>query len=176
MSQDAAPQRLLDLPIDLLRHCVSLALPARGFAAAAVCWKDALAAATASAMLHEALGDALHEAFDGLAPLVPAQVLDAFWMRRTCWMRLVRSLNVVDDARWRTPRLVRAVRAQKPNRAPVHSPPRLSGASLCAVREGQLVLFGGRDSASGESNASQSRSQRRLLPRISLCLSAGRVL
>ena len=141
-----AVQSVVDLPREVLQACVRLLLPTHGFAApAATCWRDALAAAASSAVLHEALGDALQEEFGGLDALVPASR-----SLRTAWMSLVKSLSTTDTAQWRQARTLRAVRAIKPHRAPAHSAPRLSGASLCALREGHLVLFGGRDSASGE--------------------------
>lgn len=139
-------QELLALPTDMLSRCVSMLLPSQGFGATASEWRSAIALGEAAGDLHAALGESLQAAFEGLGLLVPAKMCG-----RRCWMRLIRALHSADEVSWRPVRTLRAVRPQYwGQRTPVHSAPRLSGATLSALPDGQLVLFGGRDSNSGD--------------------------
>ncbi|KAL1529969.1 hypothetical protein AB1Y20_000896 [Prymnesium parvum] len=136
---------LLLLPPELLRCCLANLLPPEGFAAAAPAWRDVLTLASASTALHECLGEVLIETFESFASLVPSNPA-----RHSCWRALIRSILTGHSTPWRLTRTLRAVRAIKPHRTPIQAAPPLSGASLCAMGEDQLVIFGGRDSATGE--------------------------
>ena len=126
------------LPFEVLVSVGAALLPSNGFAAPPTSWHDAVYFISTSRLTHAAMLEAMRERMH--VPSVGPRALCA----------LVRSLLCGGESKWKAVRPLRAVRAQTPYSVPMQAPPRLSGGSLCALAPGRLCLFGGRDSASGD--------------------------
>mmetsp|Transcript_108956 Transcript_108956/g.318901 ORF Transcript_108956/g.318901 Transcript_108956/m.318901 type:complete len:474 (-) Transcript_108956:14-1435(-) len=139
---------LPDLPLAVLRLVVAWLLPADLFDDEVEPWKHSLRFSASSTQTLEPLGEALRDASLALAALRPHPEPASF-----CWPHAVRSIargGCANCASWRALRPLRAVRPQTAATSPLHEAPQLSGASLCALRGGHLVIHGGRCSSSGE--------------------------
>ena len=139
---------LLALPSELLRAIAAFLVPS-DFGAAAPAWRGALRFGGACTALLDALSEALRESIAALRLLEPSSP------RRTAWLHAIRSLASGTCAeccagRWQRLRPLQAVRATSAACTPLMEPPEMSGASLCALGGGRLVLFGGRQSATGD--------------------------
>ena len=140
--------QLLSLPSELLRAIASFLVPS-DFGAAAPAWRGALRFGGACTALLDALSEALRESIAALRLLEPSSP------RRTAWLHAIRSLASGTCAeccagKWQRLRPLQAVRATSAACTPLMEPPEMSGASLCALGGGRLVLFGGRQSATGD--------------------------
>ena len=136
------PITLTALPSEVLLSIAQLLLPANGLADAPRTWRPALAFGATSWCCNSALAEACtqeYPAFRGLRATAPAQ-----------WGALLGGLHAGGCGRWTPIQPLRAVRPQQPQRQPVQSAPRLSGASLCTVGPNQLCIFGGRSSVSAD--------------------------
>jgi len=136
---------LHDLPDQVLCVVASHIVPSPdALEAPALIWQPAIRCMTASKELHFVIGEILCEALPVLATLRP---LEAY--KRTCWLRTVAALRRMDNVSWREIRTLQAARPQTASFTPIHTSPRLSGASICAVGDDCLMVFGGRSSVSG---------------------------
>ena len=141
---------LLSLPADLLASISSHLLPSESFACVTppTAWRDVLMWCATAKLCGEVLTMALVDAVPAFAGLPDGQL-------PTQWPSILRRLMHMNGAgRWLLCPPLRAVRPVRPQLQPVQTPPKLSGASLCAFRattavESQLCLFGGRASDGG---------------------------
>ena len=133
---------LLRLPAEVLVDIAARLMPPadKGFAAPPTAWHDVIYFVSACSLTHAAMLEAMRERI---------QVGEEIGPSALC--ALIHSLLLGGGAsKWKAVRPLRAVRVQTPYSVPMQAPPRLSGGSLCALAPGRLCLFGGRDSASGD--------------------------
>lgn len=136
---------LLDLPDQVLRVVAACFVPRPdGFEAPASAWRPMVILAMAAGELHSVMGEILRESLPVLSNLKPFEAFE-----RTCWLRALAALRRMDKSSWRKVRTLQAARPQTASFKPLQSSPRLSGASICALGNDTLVVFGGRSSVSG---------------------------
>ena len=122
---------LLSLPPDILARLAGLVLGCSGLAFGASC--------TAA---QEALGEALCMGVPALA--------GAESVSRVGWSLALRRIRCGARGQWHRVQPLRAVRPELWASVPLQEPPRLSGASMCAMGESRLAVYGGRATATGE--------------------------
>mmetsp|Transcript_148130 Transcript_148130/g.261246 ORF Transcript_148130/g.261246 Transcript_148130/m.261246 type:complete len:460 (+) Transcript_148130:60-1439(+) len=135
---------LVDLHDQVLCVIAANLVPTDGFEAPASAWQSAVNFATSAAELHFVVGEILREALPVLATLRPLKDC-----KRTCWLRTLAALRRMDKGKWRAVRTLQAARPATASFTPIQTSPRLSGASICALGEDTLAVFGGRSSVSG---------------------------
>ena len=138
--EDKAAFSMLDF--EVLVSIAALLMPSvdKGFVTVPDAWRDAVHFIAASSVTHAVMLEAMRERFQIRGDICPGALC-----------ALVHSLLVGGGAaKWKAVRPLRAIRVQTPHSMPMQTPPRLSGGSLCTLAPRQLCLFGGRDSASGD--------------------------
>lgn len=143
MEDDATPPVLTSMPFEVLVGIASCLVPLDGLADSPAAWGNAIKLASASRLTSAVVLEAVRAS-------VPVAVGDADLNAARLCARIGTLLAGGGCSQWRLVRPLRAVRAQHMHAAPLQSPPKLSGASLCTVARGQLCLFGGRVSTSGD--------------------------
>ena len=146
MDDDAAletVEELSTLPPEVLVAIASGLLPAAGLADEPASWRAALFFSAASQLTHAALLEAARER-------MPVAVGTADMGAAAFATHIGALLCGGGRSAWQAVRPLRAVRAQTSTTTPLQAAPRLAGATLCAVAPSRLCLFGGRDSASGD--------------------------
>jgi len=93
-------------------------------------------------MAADAVGESLQESIPSLDPSVSGEC--------TSWPLLLASLRGAGHATWQLMQPLRAHRGKTKFSTPLQVAPSISGASLCFVGCGRIVLFGGRSSVSGD--------------------------
>ena len=151
---DALPaMELSTLPPEVLVAIASGLLPAAGLAEETwQSWRAALFFSAASQLTHAAVLEAARERMPvafGTADM-DAAVGTADMGAAAFAAHIGALLCGGGRSAWQVVRPLRAVRAQTSTTTPLQAAPRLAGATLCAVAPSRLCLFGGRDSASGD--------------------------
>ena len=140
---DVIPE-LSTLPAEVLVTIASELLPAAGLADETwQSWRAALFFSAASQLAHAALLEAARER---MPVAVGAQDMGAAAFAAHIGALLCGG----GRSAWQAVRPLRAVRAQTSTTTPLQAAPRLAGATLCTLAPSRLCLFGGRDSASGD--------------------------
>ena len=138
------PPELSTLPPEVLVAIASGLLPVAGLAEETwQSWRDALFFSAASQLTHAAVLEAARER-------MPVAVGTADMGAAAFAAHIGALLCGGGRSAWQVVRPLRAVRAQTSTTTPLQAAPRLAGATLCAVAPSRLCLFGGRDSASGD--------------------------
>jgi hypothetical protein len=141
---DDTIEELSTLPPEVLVAIASGLLPVEGLADETwQSWRAALFFAAASQLTHAALLEAARER-------MPVAVGTADMGAAAFAAHIGALLCGGGRSAWQLVRPLRAVRAQTSTTTPLQVTPRLAGATLCAVAPSRLCLFGGRDSASGD--------------------------
>ena len=143
-TMDDTIEELSTLPPEVLVAIASGLLPVEGLADETwQSWRAALFFAAASQLTHAALLEAARER-------MPVAVGTADMGAAAFAAHIGALLCGGGRSAWQLVRPLRAVRAQTSTTTPLQVTPRLAGATLCAVAPSRLCLFGGRDSASGD--------------------------
>ena len=131
----AETAHLLALPSDSLRLIASLLLSFKQaiFSFGATCTSTQVA-----------LGEAIREAVPALA--------DAETNSRIGWSLALGALHRTMCGEWRAVVPLRAVRAVSATCQPLQAAPRLSGATMCALGNNRLIVYGGRSADSGDTH------------------------
>ena len=145
VSDTMTPDEVADfssLPCEVLISICCRLVPQNGFAGPLRAWQDVVHLSATSTLAHAAMVEAMQESFPVASDTSPG-VLSA----------LLHSLHLGGGStKWRVVRPLRAVRPRTQFSVPMQAPPRLSGGSLCVLAPCRLCLFGGRDSASGDTS------------------------
>ena len=136
------PAEFSYLPFEAQISIAELLLPALGLGSDSVAWRNIMKLSATSNLVHLAVLEAVR----ALAPAA----LGSTSLSPAAFARHIGTLLAGGGhTRWKALRPLRAVRPKQANRFPLQEPPKLSGASLCALAPQQLCLFGGRESDSG---------------------------
>jgi len=134
-----------DMATEVLTSIARCLIPSRGLSNASNSeWASFISFISTSHVMYAAALEALRER----VPVIFEAGLDPD-PARTCAL-LGSLLTGGGQAMWQAFRPLRAVRPSTMHTMPLQAPPRVSGASLCALAPQQLCLFGGRDSISGD--------------------------
>eukprot|EP00929_Paragymnodinium_shiwhaense_P100302 TRINITY_DN62523_c0_g1_i2.p1 TRINITY_DN62523_c0_g1~~TRINITY_DN62523_c0_g1_i2.p1 ORF type:complete len:501 (-),score=72.91 TRINITY_DN62523_c0_g1_i2:225-1727(-) len=145
-SEDVCCLQTLDgLPEEALVLIFEQLLPQR-LRSVGSSWLPLVRLASTGCALQSSLGRTLVDNFPASLSRLKVNIPAA---RRTCWLQLLASFNACNASSWESIRTLSAVRPRGGCWTPQQHAPRLSGCSLCAVGEGRLLLFGGRESVSG---------------------------
>mmetsp|Transcript_62547 Transcript_62547/g.116291 ORF Transcript_62547/g.116291 Transcript_62547/m.116291 type:complete len:485 (+) Transcript_62547:97-1551(+) len=146
MSGQLALAYAVDLPVAIFHLLISflLKVPMR-LSEPAHAWQAVVRLALAHDTAHEALGELLLDHVPLVGNLCPVEA-----RARTCWLSLLANIRGQWQGSWQRLRALRGgVCLPTASATPCHRVPGCSGASLCPVGAGRLVLFGGR-SVSGQ--------------------------
>ena len=134
-----------EMATEVLTSIARCLIPSRGLSCASNSeWTDFISFVSTSHVMYAAAVEALRER----VPVIFEAGLDPD-PARTCAL-LGSLLTGGGQALWQAFRPLRAVRPSTMHTMPLQAPPRVSGASLCALAPQHLCLFGGRDSISGD--------------------------
>mmetsp|Transcript_25245 Transcript_25245/g.58114 ORF Transcript_25245/g.58114 Transcript_25245/m.58114 type:complete len:486 (-) Transcript_25245:156-1613(-) len=146
MSGQLAQAHVVDFPVAIFRVLINflLTMPMR-LSEPTHLWQAVVRLALAHDIAHEALGELLSEHVPLVRKLRPVDS-----RARTCWLSLLANIRGQWQGSWQRLRVLRGgVCLPTASATPCHRVPGCSGASLCPVGAGRLVLFGGR-SVSGQ--------------------------